>query len=427
MSDDKIYENILTGLLHRWGPRDRDASIPDSIMLFKSTINIGEGRHVELMKEAETKIPPKISLNIEATELKGVNTKDLNGPYDPYMTVFVADSKDKVITKAVKIEKNHFSVPLEPHDDIKLILKIRKKRGFKCFRCIKKVLGKVSVELNSVPTFGLDEEYSLEKDDTDTMEVKIDEEYSLKKGDTDTIRVKINYSSDSKKDKHDAFEEHCYLLKHFLLKELQNHTSWHGKFPSNIERFLSQHQAQNGLTAVDIALIKWTVYTEMQQKKEHCFSTELFYEMLSILEDPILTNKLTFEDTEKFWESTCRLLPSYLDFIRNARENLGAPECLKSSLKLLDKLEKFKAPQNFDMFPREYYGWLRKNDKMNIHSAVKQALITSANEYFDAFIDSETLKSDDPERKVKHCIDVIEIVKFDIERWDGSTNLLFKE
>lgn len=384
-------------------------------MLFKSSINIGEEKHVQLLEKAETRSSPKHSLIIEIIELNGVSFNHMNGLCNPYVKLLVADSKKRIITKPEKIKRNYFSVPLNnlPNDDNKLNLEVRKRRSLICFRFVKEVIGTYSVDLNSVPISGLDKVYTLRKNETITGK----------------IRLKLSYKSDSKKDKQDAFQEHRYLFEHFLFKELdktqESQTYCNGKFSTNIEGFLSQHQAQNCLTDVDIALIKWTIYTEIQQQ-ENRISSELFVEVLSILEEPILMTKITSQETDMFWKSTCRHLPSCLDLIRKARKNLDEPERLKNVLRVLSKLANFKAPQDFDMFPRKYYGWLRKNDNMNIHSAVEQAIILSTNQHFYAFVDSKIFDSDDPEAKVKHCIEVIEMATSDIKEWN-SLNQLFKE
>lgn len=419
LTDDNLYEQILFGFLNNRGPHKPNFNDSNTIELLKCAINIGEEKHDEMLEKAKARDRPQFKLNIELVEFNGVNSMQLDEPLSPFMRIYVFDLDGKQLNEVEKIEQNHFSVQSDTfsNDTIKLTLEIRKKKGCKCFKFLDKLIGNVIVELNIFSAFEDIREYTLKKNERH-------------KG---TIKVKINYNSDLQKDKRVAFQEHCYLVKHLVLDELKkpkkdNKTVWEGNFQTNIRDLISQHQAQNYLTVFDIALIQWIVYTEIHHQG-HKIALEAFTEIVNVLKVNIQNNNVSCDESEMFWKWTCLLLPSCLDIIRNLRGNGGnvdAFEQLKSALSLLSKLAEFEAPQDLEMFPREYYEWLRKTDKMNIQSAVEQTIIAAANDNFDVFADGEALKSSNPCEKVTHCIEVVETIKSEIERLTSETNELFK-
>lgn len=249
-----------------------------------------------------------------------------------------------------------------------------------------------------------------------------------------TIKVRLNFSSE--KNDQVASQEHRHLLKILLYHELETskvaHHWWSGKFSAMAEKIISQHQAQSGLTDIDVAFAQWAVFTEVHQ--HHPLSFELFDKIIDVLIRPIQTNKVSHnEEISIFWESTKRLLPSCFGIVKKLRKKLaGDANSLKhltKALSIIAKVAKLEPPESTDLFPEQYYGWLKKSEEISwdIREAMNQAVTKGADEFFDSIVDNDELISDDNDIRLQQLIKVIQMVRSDLQRAIEHHDKIFQE
>lgn len=194
------------------------------------------------------------------------------------------------------------------------------------------------------------------------------------------------------------------------------------KIDDNCALLLFQHACQNNLNHQEQRLIKWTVYSELQEN-EQLISHEKLDRTLHKRERPSMFHIL--EDNEKkiFWRSTSRLLTPCLDFIRDLRTKRDAHDELKSTLYTLRMMIKFKTSEDSRIFTRLDHGWLGAIYRVDILYTVEQILTTSSNDHFDASVDYEVLESNDPEQKINHCIELVKMTRADVEQLSYQDSL----
>lgn len=281
-------------------------------------------------------------------------------------------------------------------------------------------VGCAKVPLKTIPAAGLAMWYNLDK-----------------KGKTKTqgtIKVRLNFSSE--KNDQVASQEHRHLLKILLYHELEAskvaHHWWSGKFSALAETIITQHQAQSGLTEIDVAFAQWAVYSEVHQ--QHPLAFELFETIIDVLIRPIQTKSVSHqEEISIFWEATKRLLPSCFGIVRKIRKKLAgdsnALKHLSRALNIIAKVALLEPPESTDLFPEQYYGWLKKNGEASwdIREAMKQAVTIGTEEYFEGIIDNDELISDDNETRLQQLIKVIQLVRSDLQRAIEHHDKVFQE
>lgn len=281
-------------------------------------------------------------------------------------------------------------------------------------------VGCAKVPLKTIPAAGLVMWYNLDK-----------------KGKTrtqGTIKIRLNFSSE--KNDQVASQEHRHLLKILLYHELESskvaHHWWSGKFSANAEMIITQHQAQSGLTDVDVAFAQWAVFTEVHQN--HPLSFELFEKILDVLVRPIQTKKVSHnEELSIFWESTKRLLPSCFGIVRKLRKKVAGDanslKLLSKALNIIAKVALLEPPDSTDLFPAHLYGWLVKKDAISwdIREAMTQAVTIGTEEYFDNIVDNDELISEDNEVRLQQLIKVIQLVRSDLQRAIEHYDKIFQE
>lgn len=258
-----------------------------------------------------------------------------------------------------------------------------------------------------------------------------------KKGKTKTqgtIKVRLNFSSE--KNDQVASQEHRHLLKILLYHELESsqvaHHWWSGKFSEMAEMIITQHQAQSGLTDIDVAFAQWSVYSEVHQ--QHPLSFELFEKIIDVLIRPIQTRNVSHsEELSIFWESTKRLLPSCFGIVRKLRKKVAGDanqlKHLTKALNIIAKVALLEPPESTDLFPEQFYGWLKKNGEASwdIREALNQAVTIGTEEFFAGIIDHDELINEDNEVRLQQLIKVIQLVRSDLQRAIEHHDKIFQE
>lgn len=281
-------------------------------------------------------------------------------------------------------------------------------------------VGVAKVPLKTIPAAGLAMWYNLDK-----------------RGKTKTqgtIKVRLNFSSE--KNDQVASQEHRHLLKILLYHELESsqvaHHWWNGKFSSMAETIITQHQAQSGLTDTDVAFAQWSVFTEVHHN--HPLSFELFERIIGTLIRPIQARLVSHdEELALFWEATKRILPSCFGIIRKLRKKLaGDANSLKhltKALNIIAKVALLEPPESTDLFPEQYYGWLKKKIEASwdIRDTMEQAVTVGTEEYFESIIDHNELNNEDNEVRLQQLIKVIQLVRSDLQRAIEHHDKIFQE
>lgn len=282
-------------------------------------------------------------------------------------------------------------------------------------------VGSAKVPLKTIPAAGLTMWYSLEK--------------KGKAKTQGTIKVRLNFGSE--KNDQVASQEHRHLLKIMLYHELESsqvaHYWWSGKFNYLAEFIITQHQAQSGLTEVDVAFAQWAVFTEIHQN--HPLAFELFERILDVLIRSIQTKNVSHdEELSIFWDSTKRILPSCFGVVRKLRKKIAgdsnALKHLTKALSIISKVALLETPDNFELFPEQLYGWLKKSDittSWDIREAINQAVTIGTSEYFDSIVDHNELNNEDNDVRLQQLIKIIQLVRSDLQRAIEHHDKIFQE
>lgn len=74
-------------------------------------------------------------------------------------------------------------------------------------------------------------------------------------------------------------------------------------------------------------------------------------------------------------------------------------------------------PESIDLFPANYYGWLRNEGrKMTILEVLNQAANQGASDWFVHILDNNECKDKTEESRLQHLIRVIQLVRSDLQR-----------
>lgn len=464
---EELYEEILYEILHNVGcEHDQDYNENALFEYIQDAFKIGNERHEELLAAAKQKEAPEIRLNIECVEAKALRPKDPNGLSDPFVTMYLASTSTHRYNTSVKKEtldpkwEEHFSLPIskDPNEENLIIEvwdfdpaetvkdkmgKFMEVKGVKGLRRLMKeivvtassgkheneLIGKATVPLKSVPAAGLVMWYNLDK-----------------KGKTKTqgmLKIRLNFSSE--KNKNVAAQEHRHLLRILLLQELETsrvaHYWWSGKFGSLADEILTQHIAQSGLSASQISLAEYGVFSGIHTR--HPLSYGLFEALVEKVMKSLLSNAVyDAEDIKIFWEATRNLLPSCMKFIRNLQHqvpagNKDAMNKLGQIVNIISKVAMLEPPPETDLFPSNIYPWItRQNDSKSnwdIQNALRDTVTKGAVdriEHIDSHANSnirDITKRANHDNVLQHLIENIQFVRADVQRSIEYFDKIFQE
>ena len=248
------------------------------------------------------------------------------------------------------------------------------------------------------------------------------------------VKIRLNFSSE--KNDQVASQEHRHLLRVLLYHELEaSHVAqywWSGKFSHHADTIITQHAAQSGLTAIDVAFAQWSIYSEVHQK--HPLSYDLFECILANLVRPIQTNSVSHDDElSTFWAATKKFLPSCYSAIRKLRKKTAGDRSstttLTAVLNIIAKVALLEPPEQFDLFPVQMYGWLQRESECtwDLRETLTSAVAAGAGEWFNSIVDQRELNSDDDETKLQQLVKIIQLVRSDLQRAIEHYDRIFQE
>lgn len=245
-----------------------------------------------------------------------------------------------------------------------------------------------------------------------------------------------------------------HLLRILLMYELESSKVapfwWSGKFSAPGESVIAQHSAQSGLTSTDCALAQWSAYTTVHSS--HSLAFKLFETLLEKLVRHIRTVESTSDDAKMFWEGIRKLLPSCFSVLRNIRKRTAgdknAVKILNEVVSILSIVGKLTPPTDFDLFPRNVYGyvlgnfshalrliecpvysWLKNIDAtgpIEMRTIVEEAIRCGAKEYFH-HVNGIANKKGCDEDKLQNIIKITQLIRSDLQRGIEYYDKLFQE
>uniref|UniRef100_A0A182PAH8 Uncharacterized protein n=1 Tax=Anopheles epiroticus TaxID=199890 RepID=A0A182PAH8_9DIPT len=444
---EELYEEILFENIHNIGCDDEELNVDVLFPYIQEAFKMSDEKHNEILQIARDKEAPEIRLNVEIVEAKDLEPKDSNGLSDPFVTMYIASNPNHRYNTSVKagtlnpVWEEHFSLPIaEDANDANLIVevwdfdpaetvkekmnKLFEVKGVRGLRKLMKeiaqtastgkhdneLIGRTSIPLKSIPASGM------------LMWYNLDKKNKLRR--QGTIRIRLNFSSE--KNSQVAAQEHRHLLRILLLHELESSKVapywWSGKFTIQGEAVLTQHSAQSGLSSTTEAFIQWSVFAAIHQ--DHPLSFVLFDTLLEKLIRPIQTLSVSEEELKSFWEATKKLLPSCFSAIRKLRKkNTGDKLVLKTLngvLNIIAKVALLEPPEGTDLFPVQIYGWIRRlNDSepnWDIREALASAVVSGAEDWFGGIKEEHFLQSGTDEDRLQNLIQIIQLVRSDIQK-----------
>jgi BAI1-associated protein 3 len=271
------------------------------------------------------------------------------------------------------------------------------------------LIGRACIPLNTIPASGRATWYSLEK--------------KLKTTHQGVIRIRLSFSSE--KNRQVAAQEHRHLLKMLLLYELENSKVaphwWAGKFSNEAETILTQHSAQSGLTAMDLAFVRWSVYSDVHVS--HPLSFSLFDLILDKLVQPIQSATASSEEIKLFWEATIKFLPSCFSVVRKIRKlentDKNGVKMLTEVLTIISKLSALEPPEATDLYAANSYSWLRRSDpevSYSLREALNDAVHSGAITWFRRVRNESQDPDESNEEKLQYMVKIIQMVRSDLQK-----------
>lgn len=207
---------------------------------------------------------------------------------------------------------------------------------------------------------------------------------------------------------------------------------WCGIFSPQGEQLLTQHVAQSGLCPVEVALSQYYVYTSIHQN--YPLNLALFSTILEKLEKHLQKGIITEEGVRLFWDSTIKLLPSCFSIIRKIRKkNTNEKTVLKQVrevLKILNYVDALKPPTNMDLFPSTLYPWATYNrDEPNcdIPAMLHDAVAKGASDWLNHILENNTKVDESGTARSQNLIQIIQLIRSDLQKAIEFYDKLFQE
>lgn len=180
-------------------------------------------------------------------------------------------------------------------------------------------------------------------------------------------------------------------------------------------------------------MCQWSVFATIHQN--HSLSFILFSNLLDKLIKPLqLGGVICEEDTKIFWESTKKLLPSCFGIIRKIRKkgfkDKATVEQVTEVLKILGKISTLEPLPSTDLFPSNLYPWVTYNgDEPNcdIQATLRDAISQGACDWFNHIMENNVQKETTDVCKLQHLIQVVQLVRSDLQRAIEFYDKLFQE
>jgi BAI1-associated protein 3 len=210
------------------------------------------------------------------------------------------------------------------------------------------LIGRACIPLKTIPASGRAMCFSLEKKNKPVTQ--------------GLIKIRLSFSSE--KNHQVAAQEHRHLLRMLLLHELETSKVaefwWAGKFSTEAEAIITQHSAQSGLSAADLAFVRWSVFSDVHVS--HPLSFSLFESILDKIIRPIQTQTASTEELKMFWDATIKFLPSCYSVIRKIRKfantDKNGIKIVSDVLNILAKISLLEPPEGTELFPAHLYGYV---------------------------------------------------------------------
>lgn len=264
-----------------------------------------------------------------------------------------------------------------------------------------------------------------------TMWFSLDKKNKLKR--QGLIQVRLTFGAE--KNNKVAAQEHRHLLQILLEHELETSKVapfwWSGKFSAHGEAVITQHSAQSGLCPTDCALVQWTVYTQIHHDQPLSFV--LFEGLLDKLTKPLQAGSFEDLQVKSFWDGVKKLLPSCFSVVRKIRKKTAGDKSnvkmLIDVLSLLSKIAMLEPPEGTDLFPKNVYGWLKRDDtpSWDIHGTLQEAVFSGAQDWYGHISKLSNESSQTDEDKLLQIIKLIQLVRSDLQRGIEYYEAAFQE
>lgn len=140
------------------------------------------------------------------------------------------------------------------------------------------------------------------------------------------------------------------------------------------------------------------------------------------------------ESIKMFWDATKRLLPSCFSVIRKIRKkNTNEKTVLKQVrevLKICSNLISLEIPVNLDLFPSTLYPWVTyvgDPPNNNIMTTLNDAITQGANNWLNHILENNKKADDSGISKLQNLIQIIQLVRSDLQKAIEFYDKLFLE
>lgn len=222
------------------------------------------------------------------------------------------------------------------------------------------------------------------------------------------------------------------LLQYELTLTKMAEYGWTGDFSELGETIIELHIAQNQMTLNECYLARWSAFTKVHN--DHACSFRMFRILLDNLLCYVKSMEISVEEMLMFWDGVKKLIPSCFSIIRNSkRQNVEHfAELLNESLSILSIISIESPPNDFDLFPKEIYGWFIKtnenHNEPNIKVATQQAIRLRAQDFLLQIHEFHKIHHHQFHMdNLKNIIKVISIIDTDLQYGHQHYRKLFKE
>jgi len=373
---EDVYVELVYSLIHAISRSDRLPSIVQDVFVYlQSAFQISSERHQQCLSTVRQRKPPDFSLQLGILQARHLKGKDVNGLSDPYCSVWISSSRQKLVNTTMKprtldpvwnetlqfsikdTSEDHLQIEVwdfDPNETLKEKLcrlgEVKDCRGLG--KLLKQMavatakttpgkqphqfLGRLDIPLKMVPVMGLERWFSLEgRQDKTKVKERGEIKLNLMMSAT-SIDVQFTFKEN--------IAQYQQILRVFIEHHLRSDAEWRGHMNDLASLSLRQFAAHRGLRASVTDVCLWSTYTSTLMRRT------LDYALLRSLLQRIRKSGIDSVDQlnqldavgDIFWTAAQVFITAALTSIRHIRNNVqlrSNPAHLAALLQCVNELE----------------------------------------------------------------------------------------
>lgn len=183
---------------------------------------------------------------------------------------------------------------------------------------------------------------------------------------------------------------------------------------------------------MEATVSQYCVYACIHQN--HALNLALFATILEKLLKSLQKGAISEEDVKLFWDASKKLLPSCFSIIRKIRKKSTNEKTVlkqvREVLKILNCLSTLEPPAGFDLFPATLFSWVTYNGdgpNCDISTTLRDAVTQGASDWLNHILENNTKSDDSGIARLQNLIQIIQLIRTDLQKAIEFYDKLFQE